>query len=1418
MKRILIAVAALCLNSALYAQTGVRYDGRVTVAGTNAPVNANVPLMAVPNATVTICSDGACQDPTIVYSNQALTVSIGSSLKTDGQGKFGFYASSGSYFYQVQLPSGTIQGIFPITLGGSGASITPSIPVLASNSSGAGVAASASGVAGLFGCTSTQILNGAGGCSTNGGSVLGQQYRISGFTGSGSGSSTALGQTNSFTDATGNPLTVPGALGAYTTNGMGNTDLTGGIAANLSSPTASALMVPPNSSDTYSLGGLPVTPGFAPINFYDYRLNSTWEYHVNPGTASPGNSTNVGHGINCQFGALLTAGYGFYQCAPSVMVKQGGGVNLEDSWTNVQQFSLVGTFQTRGQKYMQTTISHFFGGGDQIRSENEGTFRAACTDSSGECIKEESSHMVEVLGPSGTVTSYNSSTLRIAPNWTSLGTNVGDGEFVVNTTAPTYTGGNISLNTAGGTVVPSLYNSTVTLTPSPWQATVSSGCGATTQSDEPASAACTVSVTVNTTAPTAGSVVCFADPSRFEQAAVVSLSGSTLTVKVRYTHSAGTPVMYGGTCGLAAILLQGETAYTGLADPIPYMGGGSPSASTTYVVMNVLGNQLNNEELPIPSNNAGSLSGCTLNRSGSTVSTSCQIPPIYNGFSQVSSASPITVTGNSCSDLNGTITGAITTNRNGSSWTMAGTCTTGTGGSLQMTNMNNFAMYPAAETTAVNPDGTVTVEANNAGFAAGQAIYQMNHYATQVNSKGEEVNVLTQSPTGGNVIHESELGGFGLYNASYIELDNENFGEELIGSGGTNNGLFSFAEVRVPYQSMFSATYAPLNGGTYGSIGCPYTVGGNAVCTANSPAYSFYSFAGYNSYLQTQYDPVTNTFSFFGGGTNATLYTQNFTSSGTVNIGGTVNLSGTVTLPSYFARTDTANTFGQIQTISTNAFSGLNVISSGFYGAALNIQSTEQTTSALQGWDLWQTGNFGGPTGVAVGSFVIADQQTNISVFAATDTGDSTLGLPMAMGTGSTVNNTSGVPELICLADGTNCTTSSVVPSPQFQLPYYSAGGSGSALTGDSQITTDGAGTLSAYHMQLSDTVNNAADEYFTGSGGDSTCVVTTTTGTFNNCIKGGVPVVSVASVNSGAFSPYLTAANVIAGANITLTPSSTGLTIAATGGGSGSGTVNSGTAFSPTYYPATGTAVSGTTPFTGFGYFSTSAAPTAATATQAATLISGLTGCTTAGYVFTPQGNDCVANSATVAGFTFTPNTTGFSIAAGTTSKTLTINNTMTLAGTDSLTYTFPTTSGSLCVISGSCSITGGWSFAGNSLKVNSVPIYAQESNVPACTGAETVTAGFSMWSCQITGNVTGTTLAAPGTGAGMTVTLVYSQTGSNTFTAVLPSNIISPSSLASSTITVTAGKRSIYTLEYTANTSNGGPGWIQLSSEINQ
>jgi hypothetical protein len=75
-----------------------------------------------------------------------------------------------------------------------------------------------------------------------------------------------------------------------------------------------------------------------------------------------------------------------------------------------------------------------------------------------------------------------------------------------------------------------------------------------------------------------------------------------------------------------------------------------------------------------------------------------------------------------------------------------------------------------------------------------------------------------------------------------------------------------------------------------------------------------------------------------------------------------------------------------------------------------------------------------------------------------------------------------------------------------------------------------------------------------------------------------------------------------------------------------GSGVVSSGTQWSPAYYAATGAVVSGTTPFTGFQYWSGSGAPAAGTATQMSTLLQSLTGCSTATWLLSPADNVCHA------------------------------------------------------------------------------------------------------------------------------------------------------------------------------------------------
>jgi hypothetical protein len=105
--------------------------------------------------------------------------------------------------------------------------------------------------------------------------------------------------------------------------------------------------------------------------------------------------------------------------------------------------------------------------------------------------------------------------------------------------------------------------------------------------------------------------------------------------------------------------------------------------------------------------------------------------------------------------------------------------------------------------------------------------------------------------------------------------------------------------------------------------------------------------------------------------------------------------------------------------------------------------------------------------------------------------------------------------------------------------------------------------------------------------------VATTTTVT-----AGGVYQVNLAGITQVEFqtSGTFTATSL----TLTLTTSPTGIIARTSGGGSGgSGTVNSATAFSPAYYPATGTAVSGATPFNGLQEDSTTGPPAAASSSN---------------------------------------------------------------------------------------------------------------------------------------------------------------------------------------------------------------------------
>jgi hypothetical protein len=134
---------------------------------------------------------------------------------------------------------------------------------------------------------------------------------------------------------------------------------------------------------------------------------------------------------------------------------------------------------------------------------------------------------------------------------------------------------------------------------------------------------------------------------------------------------------------------------------------------------------------------------------------------------------------------------------------------------------------------------------------------------------------------------------------------------------------------------------------------------------------------------------------------------------------------------------------------------------------------------------------------------------------------------------------------------------------------------------------------------------------------------------------------------------------------------------------GGGSGTVSSGAQYQLAYYAGAGTTttVSGLTSITGSRALVSDtnglpvASTTSTTQVQYLSSVTGTTGTTNLVLSVSPTlttPNIGVATATSVNGLSLTANATGFSVAGGTTSKTLTMSNTLTFTGTDSSSVAF--------------------------------------------------------------------------------------------------------------------------------------------------
>lgn len=137
----------------------------------------------------------------------------------------------------------------------------------------------------------------------------------------------------------------------------------------------------------------------------------------------------------------------------------------------------------------------------------------------------------------------------------------------------------------------------------------------------------------------------------------------------------------------------------------------------------------------------------------------------------------------------------------------------------------------------------------------------------------------------------------------------------------------------------------------------------------------------------------------------------------------------------------------------------------------------------------------------------------------------------------------------------------------------------------------------------------------------------------------------------------------------------------------------------------------------------------------------------------------------------------TGLSIASG---KTLTANNTLTLAGTDSTTMTFPSTSATIARTDTGQTFTGFNTFSGGANSLMSTMTLNMGTNVTGTTLANVqITGGAGQFSCDSTTLVVGQYVSVTGTGTGTGAIFLYQSVigaryrisatnGSTTFTLI--------------------------------------------------
>jgi hypothetical protein len=884
----------LALSGTVFGQ-GVRFDNRTLTTATNVPVNANTPVLAMPNSMVTICVSTGCPVTASIYSNSALTVPQSNPIKADGQGRFGFWAASGSYFYQVQAVNGAITGPYPITLGGAGAA---GINALTGDVIASGV--------GSVGATLATVNGNVGSCgdATHVGQVVldakGRTVACSPVAIAGGGVPNTAGSVQ----YANNGATAFASGGTFNSDVFASGSGNNGIANLQASPACANgcdFIIPATSTDTETVFNTTMQNG---SHAQDRRNGALTDAYINP---DPTSNAPIASFENCLNNIdPVTGATNQGNCFVLNDAYAEPGIDVEGAPTTHNTLTMFSNFYGAGI-HQSIGINEFCMSNDDCGGIYLNQFvRASNTAGSSESNVLESLEQTESAGTAGTITTGGSGATTIATttHLVNSAALVSKSEIIAS--------GFITGGAAGSGLLLNSFTTSDTHAVSTGYGFLTAACGSATPRNAPLSNTCafTTSVGFGAFVATAGSIVAVGDFAFPECAKVTSVSGGTITLGLTYPHPSGTPIYQGaGSCGIH-ILGNGLTDPTVTASgsfPNYFTAGARTSTSWDYIVQNKQGEN-GNIQLTIPSISATIISA---SRSGTTVTLTlggAGGAPIFNGYTAPSGAS-ICVTGNSDSSFNVCgISGIVSSNGALTlTYTSGSAATSGTGGTIAVATtaaptsngLANYEVACGAEVTKVlgitlaleAGNGSAELSPNNCAWTAGAAVIQPN--SQNQNFEGLRVisNAFTPSETGPNGLIDLSVSGPAWSGGNIICFACEESEplNKFNGYGGGEFGYTLFKSDSATVSNFFQLNFAPFNNGTIFNVG-PIVSGGPGFTS-----YKLFNLQGAGGiFTQVSYNTVTNTFTISGIGGGTTTQLDALSVGGSATVGQNAIVGNTV--------------------------------------------------------------------------------------------------------------------------------------------------------------------------------------------------------------------------------------------------------------------------------------------------------------------------------------------------------------------------------------------------------------------------------------------------------------------------------------------------------------------------------------------